>query len=245
VCAPFVDTRALEVDRILHDGELVAWQEYRFRVGHFPGQTLFTMGIQTAIDGRKCYFTADNFFHADQFSGSGGWSGRNRAWPLLYARSAQQVLEATPDWILAEHGGAFAFSAEDFRRRVQWSRETATAQDGLSPSVHHRHDWNPTRITVEPMLQTPAADGSLKAELIFENPLPRPLTLRVELQDRGLVSPFTKDLTIAAGQTVRQELRLSVKPDLPPGRHVFTFAVHEALAEDPADVFLVIATPAQ
>lgn len=243
VCAPYVDTRALDVDRILKDGELIDWHEYHFRIGHFPGQTLFTMGIQTSIDGRACYFTADNFFHADQFSGSGGWSGRNRAWPLLYAQSAQQVLDAAPAWVLAEHGGAFAFSAEDFRRRVQWGRETARLLDDLSPSGCHRHDWSPTRITVEPMLQRPAADGGVKAELILENPLPRAVRLNVKLQDRGLLSPFVKDIPIAAGQTVRHELRATLNDKLLLGRHVFPFTIREGPAADPADVFLVIESP--
>lgn len=243
ICAPYVDTRALEVDRLLRDGDDVAWHEYRFRIGHFPGQTLFTMGMQTTIDGQGCYFTADNFFHADQFSGSGGWSGRNRAWPDLYAQSAQQVLDAAPAWVLAEHGGAFVFSAEDFRRRVRWSRETARLLDELSPTNQHRHDWNPTRITVEPMLQRPAADGAIKTELILENPLQRPVNLRVELQDRGIISPFVREFTIEAGKTVRHELRLTASSKLAPGRHVFPFTVREGDSEDPADVFLVVEVP--
>ncbi|MDB5384408.1 MAG: Hydroxyacylglutathione hydrolase [Planctomycetaceae bacterium] len=240
VCAPYVDTRALEVDRIFKDGESVTWHEYQFRIGHFPGQTLFTMGVQATIDTKNCYFTADNFFHADQFSGSGGWSGRNRAWPLLYARSAKSVLDAAPDWVLAEHGGAFAFSAEDFRRRVQWSEETARVMDQLSTSTQHRHDWNPTRITVEPMLQRLAADGSLKAELILENPLLRSIDVRVELQDRGLISPFVKEFSIRGGQTLRHELKLKAIQQLPVGRHVFPLIIREASAEDPADAFLVV-----
>ena len=32
-------------------------------------------------------FTADNFFHQDQFSGSGGWMGLNRSSPVLYGQS--------------------------------------------------------------------------------------------------------------------------------------------------------------
>ncbi len=244
VCAPYVDTRALEVNRILRDGETVSWHEYRFRVGHFPGQTLFTMGLQTTIDGKNCYFTADNFFHADQFSGSGGWSGRNRAWPQLYGRSAQQVLDAAPDWVLAEHGGAFVFSAEDFRRRVEWCRETARAMDDLSPTAHHRHDWSPTRLTVEPMLQRPTAERTLQAELILENTLPHPVSLHLELEDRLLLSPFKVDLTVNGGETLRHPLKLSVTQELPAGRHVFSFAVRDGDKEDPADLFFVVETSA-
>jgi glyoxylase-like metal-dependent hydrolase (beta-lactamase superfamily II) len=65
---------------------------------------------------KRCYFTADNFFHQDTFSGSGGWMGLNRSSPPMYAASAQKVLDAAPEWVVAEHGGPFEFSAEDFRR---------------------------------------------------------------------------------------------------------------------------------
>jgi len=48
----------------------LAPEKFRF----LPGQTEFTMGVETEIDGKRCFFTADNWFHQDQFSGSGGWS---------------------------------------------------------------------------------------------------------------------------------------------------------------------------
>src|SRR5439155_943996 len=99
----------------------------------------FTMGVITKIDGKKCFFTADNFFHQDMFSGSGGWMGLNRSWPLPYAASAQKVLDAAPDWVLAEHGGPFEFSAEDFKRRVKWGEGggggAATRGSGAAESV--------------------------------------------------------------------------------------------------------------
>jgi len=247
ICAPYVDTRALEVNRVLKDGESVNWREYRFKVGHFPGQTWFTMGLQTVIDGKNCYFTADNFFHADQFSGSGGWSGRNRAWPLLYAQSAQNVLDAAPEWVLAEHGGAFVFSAEDFRRRVQWSRETARVMDDLSPTGQHRHDWNPARISIEPLLQRVKLNQNVKAELVLENALPHPITARVVLQDRGILAPYEKQFSIGAGQIMRHEFQSKLIKDLPPGRHVFSLTVdgesdQGEATEDPSDVFLVVET---
>src|SRR5262249_21708236 len=125
------------------DGEQAAWREYTFRFDHLPGQTEFTMGVETKIDGKKCFFTADNWFHQDQFSGTGGWMGLNRSWPLPYAESAQKVLDAAPDWVLAEHGGPFEFDREDWRRRGRWGEEGAKAADGRSPGGSHRPDGDP------------------------------------------------------------------------------------------------------
>src|SRR4029077_21231406 len=129
------------------------WREYGFTFHWLSRPSRVTMGGETNIDGKRCYFTADNFFHQDQFSGSGGWMGLNRSFPLPYAASAKKVLDAAPDWVLAEHGGPFEFSAQDFRRRVEWGKATATAADAICLSGNHRHDWDPHRVRVEPIIQ--------------------------------------------------------------------------------------------
>src|SRR5262249_53655573 len=150
--APFLAARPGRIDRKPMDGETLAWREYRFRFHHLPGQSAFSMGVEAVIDGKKCFFTADNFFHQDMFSGSGGWMGLNRSFPLPYAASAKMVLDAAPDWVLAEHGGPFEFVAEDWRRRVQWGEACAKAADAICLSGNHRKDWNPHPIHAEPVV---------------------------------------------------------------------------------------------
>src|SRR5207248_296601 len=63
--APFLDSRPVKIDRRLRDGETASWREYRLRFHHLPGQSEFTMGVEATIDGKRCYFTADNFYHQD------------------------------------------------------------------------------------------------------------------------------------------------------------------------------------
>src|SRR5262249_26518545 len=82
--APFLDPRPIKFTKELKDGETATWGGYAFKFHHLPGQSWFTCGIETAIDGKRCVFTADNFFHQDQFSGSGGWMGLNRSSPVPY-----------------------------------------------------------------------------------------------------------------------------------------------------------------
>ena len=166
--APFLDARPVKIDRQPKDGDTLTWREYRFRFHFLPGQSEFTMGVETVIDGKKCFFTADNFFHQDMFSGSGGWMGLNRSWPLPYAESAQKVLEAAPDWVLAEHGGPFEFNAEDFRRRVAWGKESAKAADALCPSGDHRIDWNPHRVHIEPLVHKAKRGDTIEATLVVD-----------------------------------------------------------------------------
>lgn len=237
--AVYVDARPLRVDRAVPHGQKLAWHEYELAFWHLPGQTVFSMGVEVLIDGRKCFFTADNFFHADQFSGSGGWSGRNRALPDGYAASAAWVLQRRPEWVLAEHGGAFVFHEEDFRRRVQWAQTAAREADTLSVSGNHRHDWDPHRIRVEPLFP-PVRNGRVRFEVVADNPLETPLEWSVSLRGRRRVGDFAMTLAAPPGETVRRAVELEVVQPLPPGRHVFPLLVRRGEAEDPADVFFVL-----
>ena len=235
-----LDARSIRTDRWLKANETATWREFSFAVRHFPGQTYFTMGLQTAIDGRQCFFTADNFFHADQFSGSGGWSGRNRGWPDLYAQSAQAVLDAKPDWVLAEHGGAFAFNAEDFQRRVAWGKAAAKAADAISPSGRFRRDWNPSRIQVEPLLVRVRAGETARTSVAIDNPLAQPETLRLRLDHGSVTSPWSREVIVPANGTARVELTLTISDQLPAGRHVVPLIVTSNDIEDGGDSFVVV-----
>jgi glyoxylase-like metal-dependent hydrolase (beta-lactamase superfamily II) len=238
--APFLDARPVKIDKRLPDGEALTWREYRLRFCHLPGQTLYTMGVETEIDGKKCFFTADNFFHQDQFSGTGGWMGLNRSWPPGYARSAQKVLDAKPDWVLAEHGGAFEFNAEDFRRRVKWGEECTKAADAMCVSGNHRRDWDPSRVHVEPVLSKAKAGATLKLTLAADNPLPRAEKLRVALEGRGLATDATWDVDVPANATARQEVSVKLGDKLAPGRHVFALRVTEGDKVDGCDAFVAV-----
>jgi glyoxylase-like metal-dependent hydrolase (beta-lactamase superfamily II) len=238
--APFVDARPVRVDRKPKAGDVLAWREYRFRFHHLPGQTEYTMGVETSIDGKSCYFTADNFFHQDMFSGSGGWMGLNRSFPLLYAASAQKVLDAAPEWVLAEHGGPFEFHAEDFKRRVQWGKECAKAVDALSPSGNHLKDWNPHRVSVLPFGQKAKAGATLKWNLVIHNPLPAKENLEVVLQGRGVFADQTWMVEVPGGKTVTREFSFQVPAKMTAGRHVFALKATEGAAVDGADTILVV-----
>jgi glyoxylase-like metal-dependent hydrolase (beta-lactamase superfamily II) len=230
--APFLDARPVKIDRTPKDGDVLTWREYRFRFHHLPGQSEFTMGVETVIDGKKCFFTADNWFHQDQFSGSGGWMGLNRSFPLPYAASAQKVLDAAPDWVLAEHGGPFEFNREDFRRRVLWGQVSAKAADALCASGNHLHDWNPNRMQVEPLLQKAKPGALLKWTLVASNPSSKKGKRTVHLEGRDV----TPDQTLALPAAARHDFTTRLNESLPPGRHVLILRA----AADPSDCFLVV-----
>lgn len=237
--APFLDARPIKIDRRAKDGETLTWREYRLRFCHLPGQTLYTCGIETTIDGKRCFLTADNFFHQDQFSGSGGWMGLNRSHPLLYAASAQKVLDAAPDWVLCEHGGAMVFNAEDFRRRVAWGKAAAKAADAISLSGSHLHDGDPHRVHVEPVLQKGKPGETLKATLVVDNPLAKAVSMTVTLAGRGLVPDQSWELEVPANGSVRREFTMKLADKTAAGRQVLALSVKPA-AMDGADAVVAI-----
>lgn len=237
--APFLDERPVKFDKTPKHGESLRWREYEFRFRHLPGQSEYTMGVETIIDGKRCYFTADNFFHQDMYSGSGGWMGLNRSFPPLYAASAKKVLDAAPDWVLAEHGGPFEFSAEDFRRRVQWGEASGKAADALSASGNHRADWNPHRVHVEPLVQKAKAGAIIKGTLLVTNLAAKAEKLTVTLRGRGLTKDQTWEFAAASG-TLRQDLTFTLSDAVRPGRHVFALTAITGGRLDPSDAFLVV-----
>jgi hypothetical protein len=237
--------RPVKIHRRFKDGDSASWREYTFRFHHLPGQTEFTMGVETRIDGKKCYFTADNWFHQDQFSGSGGWMGLNRSYPLPYAASAQKVLDARPHWVLAEHGGPFEFNAEDFRRRVRWGQVSAKAADALCVSGSHRQDWDPNRVHIEPLVHKARPGDTLRAELVAFNPLRHVQKLSVTLEGRGLLPDATWPLDVPPGRTAQRDVTFRLSDKAPAGRHAFALRVVEGKHPDAADAFVVVDVPAK
>jgi glyoxylase-like metal-dependent hydrolase (beta-lactamase superfamily II) len=237
--APFLDARPVKIDRRPKEGETLTWREYRFRFHHLPGQTEYTMGVETQIDGKRCLFTADNWFHQDLYSGTGGWMGLNRSGPLVYATSAKKVLDMAPDWILAEHGGAFEFNAEDWRRRVSWGQAGARSADALCPSGNHLRDWDPHAVHVEPLVQKARPGDTLKATLVASNVLDRPEKLTVALEGRGLTADQTWELEVPAEATARRAITVRLGDSLPVGRHVMVLYVRSNGQQAGCDAFLV------
>ena len=237
--APFLDARPVKFDKTPKAGATLAWREYRFRFHHLPGQSEFTMGVETEIDGKRCYFTADNFFHQDMFSGSGGWMGLNRSFPPLYAASAKKVLDAAPDWVLAEHGGPFEFNAEDFRRRVEWGNVSARAADALCLRGDHQSDWDPSRIHVEPLVQQAKAGDIVDLQIVVTNRKNQPEKMTMTLVGRGLVEDKTFALEIPPG-TLHRSFTLTLAANVVRGRHVFPLRAIAGGQLDSSDAFLVI-----
>ncbi|MBX9624370.1 MAG: MBL fold metallo-hydrolase [Gemmataceae bacterium] len=237
--APFLDPRPIRFTKEFAAGETADWGGYTFKFHHLPGQTWFTAGVEATIDGKHALFTADNWFHQEQYSGSGGWMGLNRSTPAAYAASARRVLEIAPDRVLAEHGGPFAFDAEDFRRRVRWGEAAGNACDALCVSGDHRRDWNPHRVTAEPVLQT-AKPGAEVRFMVRAEGRARAETVAVTLTGRGVVPDQQLTLRTEPDRVTSREVVVKLPADFRPGRHVFALRVRDESGTEPADPFVAV-----
>jgi hypothetical protein len=166
--------------------------------------------------------------------------GLNRSSPLPYALSAQKVLDARPDWVLAEHGSAMEFSAEDFRRRVEWGKVSAQAADALCVSGNHRADWDPHRVHVEPILHKAKPGATLAAKLVATNVLAQPQKLRVVLEGRNLTPEQAWDLDIPAGATVSRDIKVRLSDTTGAGRNVIALRIEDPGRSDASDAFLAV-----
>lgn len=238
--APFLDARPLPITRRFRDGETAQWREYTLKFHFFPGQTLYTMAVETTIDGKRCLFTGDNFFHHELYSGTGGWMGLNRSGPSLYEQSARKVLEIAPEWVLAEHGSAMEYSEADFKRRVEWGKVGGKAADALCVRGNHRHDWNPHLVRIEPVLQKARAGQTVDAELVVDNVLGERRKLTIRLAGRGKTADQTWEVEVGPGASVRRAIRMTLDEKTAAGRQVFVVTAREGDVIEPGDAFVAV-----
>lgn len=241
--APFLDERPIAFTKELKDGESATWGGYTFKFHHLPGQSRFTSGIETTIDGKTCVFTADNFFHQDQFSGTGGWMGLNRSSPAAYGASAAKVLDIAPEWVLAEHGGPYVFNKEDYARRVKWGEAAGKACDAVCVSGDHLRDWTPHRVSVEPVLTRakPGDEIALRATLSESGRADPGAT--IVLQGRGVFPDQT--VAFPAGTKQSKELKVRLPADLAPGLHVFAAHCSDKTGSAFADPYFAVSVGAK
>ncbi|MBA4187529.1 MAG: hypothetical protein C0467_05865 [Planctomycetaceae bacterium] len=236
--APFLDSRPIKFTKELKDGETATWGGYTFKFHHLPGQSWFTSGIEATIDGKRCVFTADNFFHQDQFSGTGGWMGLNRSSPAAYGSSAGKVLDIAPEWVLAEHGGPYVFSKEDYRRRVKWGEVAGKACDAISVSGDHLRDWTPHRVSVEPVLTTAKPGNEITIQVTLSESGRDDPGATIVLRGRGLFTDET--VTFGPGARQTRSVKLKLAETAPLGRQVFRVRATDKSGSEFADPYFAV-----
>lgn len=139
---------ALPVDRILHNGEKVRWEEYELEFFHLPGQTEFHQGLLAVIDGKRVLFTGDNTWNKK-------FPEKVRNGPLVphneylldsgFIACARKMLECEPDLVCPAHTKEYSPDRKDLEEFLGWAlklRDVMTALiDKPDPNFGLDYRW--------------------------------------------------------------------------------------------------------
>ena len=154
-------------------------------------------------------------------------------------KSVEKIHAMRPDWILAEHGGAFEFHAEDFRRRRDFAIRAGELADRISPHGDHRVDWDPQRVRVEPLICPAFAGERVKLRVVIDNPLKRPIEYTIQSM-RPEFSARRWKVTAAGASTTASDIELQIPADTPLGQMVVPLIIEVDNGVDPSDTLVVL-----
>ena len=142
--APYAPDPALKI----HADELWPWRgtrrwnEYKFRVAHWPGQTWWHCAFMAAIDGRKVLFGGDSFQPATRWEGTGGFCAVNNSrFRDGFIPSARLAMAWRPDILANGHRTTFRYTDSRFRRIIRWARRAERAVRALCPAGDLERDY--------------------------------------------------------------------------------------------------------
>ena len=98
---PWLPAETIEAGRLLPEEGVFRWQEFRFQIRPFPGQTWWHCAFDTHVDGRHVLFSGDNFQPPTRWNGTGGFCAYNGS--CFTASSARTGIDLAPDLICNGH----------------------------------------------------------------------------------------------------------------------------------------------
>ncbi|MGA2984498.1 MAG: MBL fold metallo-hydrolase [Terriglobia bacterium] len=192
----------IKVDRVLHDGESIVWENIPMHFFYLPGQTEFTEGTYMEIDGRKLLFDGDNV--ACPLPGTpliGHYVCRNyQRLDTGHVYSAKKLLELKPDYICPQHFEWNKATHELLGSYLNASEETNAALgriiDQPDPEIGVDNNWAsfyPYQIEASP-------GDTLRYELRIRNWIARPSRIEavIVVPESWVTVPASVALTMPA-----------------------------------------------
>jgi hypothetical protein len=222
-----IDT-PIKVDRVLKDGETFTWDDYKFQIFHFPGQTEYHMGLFTEIDGKSVFFVGDsmqpdllnipetnnNCINLCQLGDNVG-----------SVKCADILLKFNPEYLASSHMGFFKVNKEMLENyKAHVSKYKALMADLLAqddPNIGFDPNWihfKPIRIISQP-------GTTFKTNLIIRNFLDEESQVEIEINlPEKWEAEYEKEISNIKPKTF-VELPISIKiPETedPNGRTILT-----------------------
>ena len=135
---PWLPAEAIEAGRLLPEEGVFRWQEFRFQIRPFPGQTWWHCAFDTHVDGRHVLFSGDNFQPPTRWNGTGGFCAYNGSCFTGFASSARTVIDLAPDLICNGHRCIYEYDADHYHRILKWCEDAEASVRDLCPTGD---DW--------------------------------------------------------------------------------------------------------
>ncbi len=195
----------IRVDRVLHDGEKIRWEEYDLEFFHLPGQTEFHQGLLTVVDGKRVLFTGDNTWNKKS-------PEKSRNGPLVphneylldsgFIACARKMLDCRPDLVCPAHTEEYSPTRPDLEEFLAWALRLREVMTGLidqpDPNLGLDYRWchfYPYRARIAPGKEE-------RLELRLRNHLFKTaeVQIRLKLPD-GIECPFAERSISIRGKT--------------------------------------------
>jgi glyoxylase-like metal-dependent hydrolase (beta-lactamase superfamily II) len=193
----------ITADRVLRDGEKVAWEEYSLEFFHLPGQTEFHQGLATTIDGKRVLFTGDNTWKKKH-------PEKARNGPLVpqneyfmdggFITCAQKMLDIMPDLVCPAHTEEYSPDRNDLEGFLGWARKLRDVMTSLidqpDPNFGMDYRW----CHFYPYRAAAVKGDRIQYEVRVRNHLFKPanVAIRLRLPDGIACSREARSITIPA-----------------------------------------------
>ncbi len=175
----------IRVDRSLHDGEKVRWEEYTLEFFHLPGQTEYHQGLSTAIDGKKVMFTGDNTWNKEN-------PDKTRNGPLVphneyfldggFITCAHKMLDFMPDMVCPAHTEEYSPSRQDLQEFLGWAYRLRDVMTGLIDQPDPNFGMDIRWCHFYPYRSIVVGSAEFVVELLIRNHLFKPASFEVALK---------------------------------------------------------------
>lgn len=191
-----VAPEVIPADRVLHDNEMITWGPFKFRVVHFPGQTMYHQAMYGEVDGRRVMFMGDTDCYALGDPTMGRRNARLHGISTFfnyynldpgrgYEKAMERMVEINPEVMLFAHSGPREGNMQTYRANLDSIRTRRARVEKVLPHEDPNIGFDPNRFCFYPYSGKLSAEGTLDVQLRVRNHLARPLDTSIELRVPG------------------------------------------------------------
>ncbi|MDP6037118.1 MAG: MBL fold metallo-hydrolase [Candidatus Latescibacteria bacterium] len=220
---PWLPTESIVPDRRLPEEGAFRWNQYRFNIRPFPGQTRWHCAFDTEIFGLHVLFSGDNFQPPTRWNGTGGFCAFNgSSFEEGFGRSAQIALSLNPDLICNGHGCVYKFDTGHYRRILKWSVQVEKSVRELCPSNAWLNDYDPRAMCWTPFRSKVKAGQIVSLAFQVQNYGRTPMQISVSpvLPDKWKAGPARRKMTVVGKKTRSVHFDVRVPRNAESGRYV-------------------------